>query len=228
MNETIFIVHQQDLFGDQETGYSVKKIDPREAAPFILKIHYAKRMPPISHAYGLIKKNQLHGVVTYGKPASRPLCVGVCGPEWSDKVIELNRLCLLNNLQNEASQLVGASLRLLPKPAIVVSYADTAQNHLGVIYQATNFIYTGTTTPRNEWYVQGLENTHARALGHLVDAKTDSVKIALQKQFGDKFQNRPRSVKHRYVYFVGSKTERKIMKNSLRYEAKPYPKKENK
>ena len=29
------------------------------------------------------------------------------------------------------------------KPKIVVSYADTSKGHVGYVYQATNFIYTG-------------------------------------------------------------------------------------
>ena len=38
-------------------------------------------------------------------------------------------------------------------------------------------------------------------------------------------RNRPQ--KHRYVYFIGSKKEKKEMFNDLKYEIKPYPKGKN-
>jgi hypothetical protein len=220
------IVYQPDLFGAIDNKYDVRRISTHETTPFIMGIHYARRMPSVSFAFGLIRDSQLVGVVTYGKPASRPLCVGVCGKQWAPNVIELNRLCLLNNEKNEASHLVAASLKMLPKPSIVVSYADTARNHLGVIYQATNFIYTGTTTPRDEWYVEGLESSHARSLGHLVDSSSKSPIEALQDKFGDRFTRRPRSVKHRYIYFVGTRSDKKLMQAALRYKVQPYPKKD--
>ena len=51
--------------------------------------------------------------------------------------------------------LVGRSLRLLPKPSVVVSYADTAQGHVGYVYQAANFIYTGLSAKRTDWKKTG-------------------------------------------------------------------------
>jgi len=77
------------------------------------------------YAFGLYDESQLIGVVTYGIPASPSLCMGICGKEWSDKVLELNRLCLQDNSKNQSSFLVANSIKLLPKPTIVVSYADT-------------------------------------------------------------------------------------------------------
>lgn len=221
------IIHQPDLFTSPDDPYKVVPIDPKEAKPFILEIHYARRMPPISYAYGLIKGSDLLGIVTYGKPASHSLCVGICGHEWSDKVIELNRLCLLNNQQNEASRLVGGSLKLLPRPSIVVSYADTDQDHTGIIYQATNFLYTGTTIPRNEWYIEGLQSTHSRALGHIQTEGEMTGLAALKEMYGDRLKERPRSVKHRYIYFVGSRSDKRAMTQALRYAPVTYPKRAN-
>lgn len=224
--QSIQIVHQGDLFGDLDDDYRTVPIDPREAHPFILEIHYARRMPPISYSYGLLRAGALVGIVTYGKPASRTLCDGICGTEWSDRVIELNRLCLLRNEQNEASRLVGASLRLIPRPSIVVSYADTGQDHVGVIYQATNFLYTGQTVPRNDWYLEGEETSHIRRLGHLASETERGGLEGLREAYGDRLRTRPRSVKHRYVYFAGSRSERRTMREALRYDPQPYPRRE--
>ena len=59
--------------------YEVKKINYNDTKPFILNIHYAKRMPSISFAYGLFLSNELVGIVSYGSPASPSLCKGIAG-----------------------------------------------------------------------------------------------------------------------------------------------------
>lgn len=212
----------QSSFFDVETGYAVSPISSRDADYLIMNVHYARRKPSISYAFGLFKDSVLVGVCTFGAPASASLVKGVAGEEWADKVIELNRLCLVNNLPNEASRLVGASLQLLPKPLIVVSYSDKAQDHQGIIYQATNFLYTGTTAPHKDWAVKGMNNTHSRSLGHLFGGNATLEQI--KEHFGEDFYYTDRSIKHRYIIFVGSKTDKKSMKKDLLYKIQPYPK----
>ena len=142
-------------------NYKVELLENKKLAdPFILEIHYAKRKPSISFAYGLYDKDELIGVCTFGSPASPSLCKGIAGEHNKSKVIELNRLVLKYNRKNEASYLVGQSLKLLPKPKIVVSYADTAQDHIGIVYQATNFYFTGTSKPRTD--MAGKDGKHSR------------------------------------------------------------------
>jgi len=181
----------------------VLPIKSEEAVPWILQKHYAKRLPSISYAFGLYIDNQLKGIVTYGIPASNALCEGVCGVDNKSFVIELNRLCLQDNTKNEASFLVANSIKLLPKPMVIVSYADTAQGHVGYVYQATNFLFTGTTKERTDMFA--VEGKHSR---HATDPSV--------RQF--------RSAKHRYVYIHGNKTERKKLLKSLNYKQEPYPK----
>lgn len=204
--------------------YEVRMIDKRDTHWLLLNVHYAKRIPPMSYAYGLFLDGNLKGVVTYGMPASPMLCKGIAGDSWKKNVLELNRLCLVDNLPNEASRLVGASLKLLPQPTIVVSYADTAQNHTGFIYQATNFLYTGITVKRTEWTVRGLEHMHTKAICNTV-AHIDKPPLeAIKEMYGDRFYYRERSQKHRYVYLVGNKSQRKELMNALKYPTMPYPK----
>jgi hypothetical protein len=161
-------------------------------------------MCPISYAFGLYIDEQLVGVVTYGMPASPNLCMGVCGIDYKDKVLELNRLCLNDGVKNGASFLVSKSLQMLPKPTIVVSYADTAMGHVGYIYQASNFLFTGTTKERTD--MAGEDGKHSR------------------HSFGNSEIRVNRSAKHRYVYFVGSKSQKNNLLNQLNYEVLPYPK----
>jgi len=189
---------------------SVYPIPHEEAIPWLLRTHYAKRKCQMMYVYGAHRNKDLVGVVSYGKPASPHLCMGVCGAEYKDIVIELNRLCC-DNEPNIASRLIGRSLRLIPGPAVVVSYADTGQGHIGYIYQATNFLYTGLSALRRD----KTSNTgmHSRHYGNYGSANANpSI-------------SRPR--KHRYVYFIGSKRQKKEMRDSLRYGVEPYPKGES-
>lgn len=212
---------QPDFFTPD--GFAVERIASNLAHPFLLDIHYAGRIPSISYCYGLWREGVLAGVVTYGKPPAAPQRTGVCGVDMAGRVLELNRLCLLDNRKNEASSLVGASLRLLPRPSIVISYADPDQGHVGYIYQATNFIYCGLTEKRSEWKIKGQEHLHSQTIadryrGHKKPSE------AIRAEHGDDFYLKDRPRKHRYIYFTGSKRERREMHKLLRYEVKAYPK----
>ena len=195
-------------------------IKHQECSEWLLKIHYAKRLPLIMHSFGLFDNNILIGIVTYGMPASPALCVGICGEKYRDRVLELNRLCLLNNKKNQASFLVGNSLKLLPKPSIIVSYADTSMNHNGYIYQATNFIYTGLSDKRTEWRMIN-SNQHSKTIVELYSLEE-------RQKNKEKFHMIDRPRKHRYIYFLGDKKQKKEMLGKLNYNIEPYPKGDNK
>lgn len=182
--------------------YTVRKISYNDTKPFLLNIHYARRMPNIMYAFGLFKNDEIIGVVTYGKPASPALCKGIAGEENSHNVIELNRLVITNHdNKNNASFLVSHSLKMLPKDLFIVSYADAGWGHVGYVYQATNWLYTGMTKARTDIYS---ESGHAR------------------HHCGDTNKRQYRSPKYRYVYLTGNK---KKQIKQLKYPIiKEYPK----
>ena len=108
---------------------------------------------------------------------------------------------------NYASFLVSHSLKLLPNGTFVVSYADTAWSHVGYIYQATNFLYTGLSAKRNDVYQPS--GLHPRAYD--------------KDNHSDLMQSR--SQKHRYVYLVGNKSTKRRMRKQLKYKVYDhYPK----
>ena len=185
---------------------SFKKIPYEDCKDIILNKHYAGRMPSISFSYGCFKDDELIGVLTIGKPASHQLCIGVCGKDMQDKVFELNRLCLLVEEKNLASRFVSYALKdLKPLDLIIVSYADTAMGHLGTIYQATNFIYTGKTKSRTDIFSGN--GKHSR---HYDKNEKQKYRVV-------------RSSKHRYIYFTGSKKFKKSCMKKLRYTIEGYP-----
>ena len=193
---------------------SIIEIAYDEAVAFLLPRHYSGRKPVVSKAFGLIEDGVLQAVITYGKPASPSVCVGICGKEYSGNVYELNRMCRSDEYRKPLSHFVSATLRMLkPLDWIVVSYSDTAMNHHGYVYQACNFLYTGTSAPHADKYVpEGSgHNRHAESF----DVRKDEFSVE-------------RSIKHRYIYFcTKSKRLKKEWMNSLRYPVLPYPKGDN-
>jgi len=184
----------------------VKQIDKQLTYDFILNKHYAQRKPSISYSFGLYDDLNLVGILTIGKPASNALCEGICGKEYSSKVYELNRLCVIDGLpKNTLSKFVSSSLKQLKKEdLILVSYADSGMNHCGYIYQATNWIYTGKTIERTDKYAEN--GKHSR---HYND-DNNHLRIF-------------RTAKFRYVYFTG-KSKKEYLQH-MNYEIiKEYPK----
>lgn len=200
--------------------YTVMAIPNAQTYEWLLKKHYAHRIPSISYAYGLYDKdNILQGVCSFGTPASSTLLSGICGGNHADKVLELNRL-VVNDIcpHNSASFFVSRCLKLLPAPKIIVSYADSGQGHIGYVYQACNFIYTGLSSKFLDPKVKGLEHQHHATYGYgLTNAQ-------LKEKFGDKLYFVERDRKHRYIYFVGCYE----LKSELKYPILPYPKGDNK
>lgn len=111
-----------------------------------LHFHYAHSVPANPLGYNVYNDaDEWCGVILFamgatpniGKPYNLPI----------GGVLELVRVAL-NGKQEQTSRAVAMSLKQLKKDVphcrLVVSYADCDQNHLGTIYQATNWVYTGT------------------------------------------------------------------------------------
>jgi hypothetical protein len=126
-------------------SYEIKSVAYQQAMEVVVEKHYLHRKCPVSHAYGLfeIGSGELVGVVTYGVSPSSTLLKGICGPEEAKNVYELNRLWVDDKVAKNGESFFIANTMCLLDREIIVSFADTAQGHLGVVYQAANFIYTG-------------------------------------------------------------------------------------
>tara|TARA_R100001443_G_scaffold26859_1_gene40193 strand:+ start:1797 stop:2495 length:699 start_codon:yes stop_codon:yes gene_type:complete len=211
----------------------VIQIKKEETYYWFKKVHYAKRMPSISFVFGLYVDNFLSGVCSFGKPMSHTLIKGSCNNLYTDCFLELNRLVTNEGLiKNTLSFFVSQCLKKLPKPHIIVSYADTSQNHTGYIYQATNWIYTGLSNKFTDYAVEGLEHMHhssiADSVGRYDKNKNIDKHTLLKEKYGEKLYLKERARKHRYFYFLGNKKEKKKFLKNLQYPIQNYPKNENK
>lgn len=201
-------------------GYFIKEIPYKEAMELVVKNHYLHRKCPCSHAYGLFDaSSQIKGVVIYGVSCSSTLLKGICGEEEMHNVYELNRLWVDDDVpKNGESFLIGNSIKKLDKE-IIVSFADTSRNHIGYVYQATNFLYCGLSAKFKDIKVKGFENKHHATYAH-------GMSIAEVKQkYGEEnvyYAERPR--KHRYIYFNCKGKRKRELLSKLRYKILPYPK----
>lgn len=203
--------------------YEVLPIERGSYDEYILNIHYAKRFPSVSYAFGLFRDDTLCGVVTYGTPSSATLRRGIAGDDYISCVLELNRLCLKDNLKNEASILVSRSLKLLPKNKIIISFADCSQGHTGYVYQACNFTYHGLSAKRTDWALHSKPHLHGQTIGDEFRGQPNRAKL-MREKYGDDFYLKHRPRKHRYIYLVGSKKWKKKVKGLIKYKQENFPK----
>jgi hypothetical protein len=209
--------------------YSVSSISVQDCKPWLLQKHYLRRMTSISFAYGLFRNSkELVGVCTFGNAIPLTMKKSICGEAFMDIVYELNRLCTLDSLEKNCnSYFLGEVFKQLPKPMIIVSYADKSVGHNGYIYQATNFMFTGESHTQMDWKLEGMEHLHSRTLMDEFAFEPDRVK-KLKAKYGDRLYQVQRPPKHRYVLFLGDKRRKHQMMCHKRFDIKQYPKGDNK
>lgn len=209
-------------------GFSISKISRSDAELLVNSHHYTgkqdikRKLPGIKFAFGLYEDEELCGCVIYSIPASYTLCRGVCGLEYSKSVLELSRLVITTETKNAASWLIGASLRELSKLGnwVLVSYADCNDHvgHVGYIYQATNWVYTGQGTAEPAW----VDPRDGKVLSYTrrhIDVKARAIGLEVSQ-----LEKQPQKGKHRYINWAGQRSFVKKAKQDLKYTEKPYPK----
>lgn len=168
----------------------VQQIDKKIARNFVVNNHYLKRSPNITQCFGLFKKDDLIGVITFSRPHSSSL-VKKFNPY---KVHELSRLCIIaDKRKNLASFFVSKALKLLGSD-LVVSFADPNHGHLGFVYQASNWTYLGQNRDKTEYKVKGLEHKHELSI--LYGFRMPELK----EFYGDRLYKTKKKGLHRYLY----------------------------
>lgn len=198
-------------------------IEPGLACDLVRRWHYSGSAVPGVVRYGWADGGEIIGVSIFD-PGHHATRQGVFGPEHFRHVLHHHRLALRPDAPAfTAGRFIAASLRQLrmdrPETWAVVTYADTCEGHHGTVYQATNAIYTGLY-----------------AKGNLKFRTPEGVLIGTQSlSWVGTWPERRRWAaehgwtevrcggKHRYVYLLGTPTERRRRPPML-WEALPYPK----
>ena len=200
--------------------FTVNTVPHNQIRWFIKKHHYSNstRGLHISYCFGLFRESkfgipELIGAMIYGLPAM-PSVSAKYYPDNPDIVLELNRLCCIDDTPtNTESFFIGQTLQWLKQNTeykVIVSFADTAQGHEGIIYKATNFTYFGMTSTATQLIADG-EVYHSRMLSKKCP-KFESIKR--RRLAGDPdITTRTLPSKHIYVYALGKKIKKNILKH---------------
>lgn len=185
----------------------------------VMTHHYSQRKVGSKSSFGLFEDGKLVGCCVFSIPASYTLCKGICGKDHSPYVWELSRLVITTKRKNAASFFVSSCLRHIGNH-VIVSYADPNDHvgHVGYVYQATNWIYTGNGTAEPKWLHPTTKEVVSFTRRH-IDLKAKALGLDWQdlikgNQLG----------KHRYVMFTGDRKFRRLARKALRYTVFDYPK----
>jgi hypothetical protein len=182
--------------------------------------HYLHSFPGGTKlAFGAFMGARLFGVITLGAgPSNAYSLVGGVTP---DDCLTLSRLWLSDELpHNSESRFIGVVLRFLKRNTslkFLVSYADPAQGHLGTIYQATGWVYTGLSQATPLYDIGDGRHYHSRSLSH----SFGSHGLSHFQRHGIDVKLVPQQAKHRYLYFLGP-----TCRERLRVPVLPCPKRE--
>lgn len=183
--------------------------------------HYSKSVPmPPLNMVGVWESGEFIGVVLYARGASPKLGARFnLGPT---EVCELVRVALKSH-ETSVSRIVSISLKFIrkhnPGLRLVVSFADTNQGHHGGIYQAGNWLYSGTSNTNKFFMDKSGRLWHPRQVSS----------SGVVKQFGERVKCVKRSDcsevlqqgKHRYLMPLDA-----AMRAQIEPLRQPYPKRE--
>lgn len=169
--------------------------------------HYSKCLPTGKLVkVGAWEDGKFIGVIIFSRGASPFLLKKYDLTQFEG--CELTRVALSKHA-TPVSRIVAIAFKFLKKQSsgirLIVSFADPERGHYGGIYQAGNWIYTGTSGDTVEYYVGG-KWRHVRGAYHLVKGRKD-VPV------------RTRKGKHRYLFPLDDDIWPKL--DSIRL---PYPK----
>jgi hypothetical protein len=174
--------------------------------------HYSETMPPIKTVrMGVWWDGVFKGAVIFSRPCrNQHLMFGLAPQE----VCELARVALDRHEGFHVTEVVARAIRMLkrrcPDLRLIVSFADPAEGHIGKIYQAGNWIYTGESAAARMLVHQG-KKLHRR---HYTGATFDNPRA----------KPPPGSVwipvpgKHRYLMPLD-----RAMRRQVERLRKPYP-----
>ena len=190
-----------------------------EAAKYAVEHwHYSRSLPtPPLLKIGVWENGVFVGVVIFSRGASSN--IGKPYKLKQTEICELTRVALKKH-EAPTSKIVSIAIKILKKGTkirLIVSYADSNQNHLGIIYQAGNWIYSGMTDRTYKYIDKFNNNWHGRQVSEK----------GFNKQYGEKRAcPRPSECKKiiqkpKYRYLMPLDEEIRKLIEPLR---KPFPK----
>ena len=217
---------------------SIVKSSKEVVYNIVTKKHYANTWTASSDIYAIYYKDGEHkffdddnlkliGCVVYGNPVGFRVVKSISEELTDIDVLELKRLWIEDGYcKNIESYCISQTLKMLkkdsPQTKVVISYADPSVNHKGIIYRASNWLYQGNEIGAADAYMYRYPNTDNwlsdRAIGEQLG--TNGLKAVLSKIPDMEYKKKLR--KHRYIYFLCSKKEKKRLMGELKHPLLSY------
>lgn len=205
----------------------VRRVPVKEIRRAIVTGHYSGVMPDATQdAFGAYQHEKLIAAVAYGPGGNSKTLSAIIEGIDNTSGRELIRLWVHPDApKNTASYTVSRSLKLLPEEVeLVVSFADSGQNHAGYVYQALNFYYLGMSSEG----VRYVDSTGTEVTARLAnvyrmrnpDKFADKSLTEIRKELG--WTAIKSHSKHRYA--LGINKGKKRINKQLSRMAQPFPK----
>jgi hypothetical protein len=189
------------------------------ARDLVVARHYLHSFPGGTQiCLGAFAGDRLLGAMTFGVgPMNAHRLVDGARPR---DCLTLSRLWLDDALPHlSESRVIGLAIRALRRHTDVkflLSYADPSACHVGTIYQATNWTYTGLSEATPFYDLGDGVPIHSRTLSHSLGSHSKRY----LKEIGIDIKTVPQAAKYRYVYFLDRRWRCRLTVPEL-----PYPKK---
>jgi len=205
----------------------VREIDFHTAQDFILEFEWLGTMGTTQFSYGLFVDDRLTAVACFGLTAGTHALVEPFGEERKNEGIVLVRgACAPWSHEHTSSYFIGKVMPLVRERGyrFVIAYSDPEAGEIGTVYQATNWIFYGMTSPVT--YL-------VRPDGKRVDpklihkyAKKFGISSAEQKEnfFKEGYTMERGSPKLKYLYILGNRKDKREMLREMRVPNLPYVK----
>lgn len=206
-------------------SFQILPLSWKEAEDFIVTYEWLGNMGTSKYCFGLFLGGHLASVVCYGPVIAPSRYSSILGKHLSKSVMQLCRGASTFWAPKWApSKLISHSLKILRrklKVTIVIAYADPEVGEIGTIYQACNAYYLGKTSPGGgKRYIIN---------GHSYDPRKVVKKFGSRAQkyllrIDPSYKTVPIKPKHRYIFVMGNKKERKQVLEQIRSLTEEYPK----
>ena len=206
---------------------SIRQIDKPTAKKMVVKYHYSQLWTKCSVALGLFTETgkehsffdepeeKMIGVIVYGDPIGRLTGQSISDEIDRTEVLELTRLFIHDGYgSNIESWFISQSFNWLRKNMseikALISYASPVEGYCGTIYQATNWIYQGNNNRWNDGWLFKFEEDgrwkHGRTIFPYYNSNDPK---EIQKKVTEPFWIKKEQQKHRYVYILAGKRDKK-------------------
>lgn len=181
-----------------------------EAAKYACeKWHYSGSIPHSKLAkIGVWEDGIFIGAVIYGVGATSTLVQRYgLRPEQGAELVRV----ALRKHRSEVSRILAISVKMIKKSfpglQLIVSFADPEQDHIGVIYKACGWVYTGKSQPSPEYVYLG-KRWQGRSFRHKYKGMEHHPDVVIVDG----------SAKHRYLYPLTD-----AMRATIALLSRPYP-----